>query len=160
MKRAQFGFDAAKRFFAELLDSVETLGGIGEVYGADTLAELMYLHRAILEGSRVDIDPDSGTATLGIIEGLPSYGNWIKFVKTPFDEDETKGADKPETPAKIPWLRTDVPDEILEMLLFEGEPKFRSRVELEDRFATVATIPYMRKWLGCEAELTARISYF
>ena len=159
MKKAQFGSDAAKRFFAELLDSVETLGGIGEVYGADTLAELMYLHSAILEGSHVEVDPDSGTATLGIIEGLPSYENWIKFVKTPFDEDETKDADNRETSEKFPGLRTDVPDEILEMLLFEGEPKFRSRVELEDRFAAVESIPYMKRWLGLEAELTARIIF-
>ena len=79
--------EAAKKFFAELLDSVETLTGIGEEYGAQTLAELMYLHAAIMEGSFIYVDPDDETATFGILEGLPSYAQWIGFVKTPFDED-------------------------------------------------------------------------
>jgi len=45
-------------------------------------------------------------------------------------------------------LRSDVPGEILEMLLFEGEPKGRSRQELETRYNEVASIPYLSHWLG------------
>lgn len=48
-------------------------------------------------------------------------------------------------------LRCDVPNTILEMLLFEGEPQGRSRQELEARYDEAISIPYISRWLGTSA---------
>ena len=44
-------------------------------------------------------------------------------------------------------LRTDTPNEVLEMLLFEGPPQQRSREELEARFLVASQFPYLARWL-------------
>ncbi len=45
---------AAKRFFKELLVSVETLSAIADQYGPRTLADVMYLQNAIAKGTFID----------------------------------------------------------------------------------------------------------
>ncbi len=45
-------------------------------------------------------------------------------------------------------LRTDTPNEVLEMLLFEGPPQHRSREELEARFLEACQIPYLVQYLS------------
>lgn len=49
-------------------------------------------------------------------------------------------------------LRSDVPNEILELLLFEGGPQGRSRQELEERYNEVIDIPYISRWLGTSSK--------
>lgn len=73
--------DLASRFMQELLGSVETLVGIADEFGSRTLADLMYLQQAIIEGGYIDNYPDESSVFL-IIHGLPSGFLWEKYIKT------------------------------------------------------------------------------
>lgn len=75
--------DAARLFMTELLESVETLTGIAEAHGPRTLADLMYLQGAILEGGFIDHYPDE-SAVAEIAAALPSGQRWAKFIKTEY----------------------------------------------------------------------------
>jgi hypothetical protein len=72
----------------ELLDSVETLTGIAEQHGARTLADLMYLQNAILSGGFIDHYPGE-SKVLEIASGLPSGGQWSKFITVEYLCSET-----------------------------------------------------------------------
>lgn len=69
----------AERFMQELLDSVETLTSIAEQHGPRTLADLMYLHSAIVSGGFIDHYPDE-SAVLEIARGLPSGEKWAEYI--------------------------------------------------------------------------------
>jgi hypothetical protein len=73
------GKHAASTFFKELLESVESLTGIADVYGLQTLADLMYLHNAILNGGFIDHYPDE-SKVLKIVSSLPSSMQWSSFI--------------------------------------------------------------------------------
>ena len=75
--------DAARLFMTELLESVETLTGIAEVHGPRTLADLMYLQAAILEGGFIDHYPEE-SAVAEIVAALPSGERWTTFIKTEY----------------------------------------------------------------------------
>lgn len=64
----------------ELLSSVETLCGVAEEHGGRTLADLFYLHAAIVNGGFVDAYKGE-SALLEIVNGLPSAERWAKFIK-------------------------------------------------------------------------------
>lgn len=70
----------ATRFMQELLESVETLAGIADEHGPRTLADLMYLQQAILNGGFIDYYPGE-SKVLEIAESLPSSEQWTKFIK-------------------------------------------------------------------------------
>jgi hypothetical protein len=70
----------AGMFFQELLDSVETLGGIVDEHGSRTLADLMYLQNAILNGGFIDYYPGE-SKVLEIASALPSGDLWSRFIK-------------------------------------------------------------------------------
>lgn len=150
MQQPMFGSDAVLRFHQELLDSVESLVALGEMYGPQVLAFIVYLQKAILDGSHIDVFPEDDPAILGLLEGMPSYDQWIRFVKTHFEGQEGE----PFVPVReqqcvsAATLRTDVPNEVLEMLLFDDVPRHRSREELEAQFAMGSSIPYLVRWLG------------
>lgn len=72
--------ELSAKFMQELLDTVETLTGIAEEHGPRTLADLMYLQLAILEGGFIDHYPDE-SKVLDITRGLPSGEQWAKFIK-------------------------------------------------------------------------------
>lgn len=78
--------------------------------------------------------------------GCPSG---VELCQACFDEGNEAIEEGAETP-KSSFLRQDVPSEILEMLLFEGEPKGRSRKEIEARYASVGNVPYLVKHLGVQ----------
>lgn len=78
-KRKAQGHDRGRLFMQELLDSVETLSGIAKQHGARTLADLMYLQNAILSGGFIDHYPGE-SKVLEIASGLPSGGQWSKFI--------------------------------------------------------------------------------
>lgn len=73
-------FDLGRQFMSELLDSVETLTGVADEYGAQTLADLMYLHGAILADGFIDVSPQGSAVTL-VIESLPCASTWKQFVQ-------------------------------------------------------------------------------
>lgn len=77
------GKRAAAKFFRELLDSVETLSGIAVEHGARTLADLMYLQNAILNGGFIDHYPDE-SKVLEIASALPSGEQWSRFIKVEY----------------------------------------------------------------------------
>lgn len=74
------GAPAAKLFFDELLDSVETLTGIADEHGARTLSDLIYLQNAIMKNGFVDHYPGE-SKVLEIASALPSGDRWAQFVK-------------------------------------------------------------------------------
>jgi hypothetical protein len=86
-RKAQ-GHERARLFMQELLDSVETLSGIAEQHGARTLADLMYLQNAILSGGFIDHYPGD-SKVLEIASGLPSGGQWSKFIAVEYLVSET-----------------------------------------------------------------------
>jgi hypothetical protein len=73
------GKQAASTFFKELLDSVESVTIIADMYGSRTLADLMYLQNAILNGGFIDHYPDESTV-LEVIRSLPSGKQWSSAI--------------------------------------------------------------------------------
>ncbi len=60
--------DRADLFMRELLDSVETLGGLSTRYGCSALVQLLYLQHAIVTGGMIDCDSDdSATISISIL---------------------------------------------------------------------------------------------
>ena len=64
----------------ELLDSTETLTGIAEEHGARTLADLMYLHSAIVSGGFID-HWEGESQALKLVRALPSGERWASYVQ-------------------------------------------------------------------------------
>ena len=77
--RASAGAASAKAFFVELLDSVETLSAVSDEHGPSTLAQLMYLQAAILNGSEIELYA-SEAEKLAFVRALPSGERWWKHV--------------------------------------------------------------------------------
>lgn len=74
------GVVLARKFMSELLDSVETLGGIAQTHGQRTLADLMYLQQAIMNGGVIDHYPGE-SEVVGLVSALPSGTQWVSFIK-------------------------------------------------------------------------------
>ena len=133
------GADAAQQFFKELQEHTETLHGIADQHGLRTLADVMRLQNAILDGRFVELSSEA-SEVLTIVDALPSAATWRQYIL--LDGQAGGGA------VSAIRLRNDTPNHLLEMLLFTGEPQGRSRQELEDRFASSAHIPYLAKCFG------------
>jgi len=78
---------AAGQFMRELLDSVETLSGIVDAHGARTLADLMYLQNAIMNGTFIDHYPGE-SAVSEVVKALPSGARWLEYVAVQRPEAE------------------------------------------------------------------------
>lgn len=77
--KRQLDPSGAQQFYAELLDSVETLSGIADQHGSRTLADLMYLQNAIASGGFIDHYP--GESSVGeVVKQLPSADRWMKYL--------------------------------------------------------------------------------
>lgn len=74
------GAGTAMLFFKELMENVETLTGIADLHGARTLADVMYLQNAILDGTFIELYPDE-SAVLKIVDELPSSAIWRQFIQ-------------------------------------------------------------------------------
>lgn len=85
--------DEAVVFMGELLDSTETLTGIAEQHGPRTLADLMYLHSAILTGGFIDYIPGE-SAVMELVQQLPSAARWMEFIKTDYMLSEYREGDE------------------------------------------------------------------
>ena len=72
----------ASLFMQELLDSVETLSGIADEHGSRTLADLFYLHSAILERGHIEIIEGDNSKVMDIAKSLPSGSYWANFIET------------------------------------------------------------------------------
>ena len=70
----------SETFMTELLDSTETLTGIAEEHGARTLADLMYLHSAIVSGGFID-HWEGESHALKLVRALPSGERWASYVQ-------------------------------------------------------------------------------
>lgn len=81
------GSGPAMLFFKELMENFETLAGIAEQHGARTLADLMYLQNAILDGSFIELYPDE-SAVRKIVDELPSAALWRQFIQMTENEGE------------------------------------------------------------------------
>lgn len=68
----------AKQFYQELIDSVEALTALGETHGIRTMADLLHMQAAILDGTFIDAWPDS--KILDVINGLPSSEQWLMHI--------------------------------------------------------------------------------
>ncbi|PZP74249.1 MULTISPECIES: hypothetical protein [Delftia] len=71
--------ELAGQFMVELLNSVETLSGIAEVHGTCTLADLMYLHSAILSDSFIE-HLSAMSKVVDIASALPSGERWATYI--------------------------------------------------------------------------------
>lgn len=91
----------AKRFWQELLDSAETLTGIAEQHGQRTLADVMYLHSAIMNGSLIEHYANE-SAVLEIARGLPSGEQWVQHINV---TDRGTAVCDAATPAQADPLR-------------------------------------------------------
>ncbi len=65
----------ANRYFKELADAMGDLSSIGETHGTDTMAHLWWLHDAILNGGRMDLE--GAETAFGLAAALPSGREWI-----------------------------------------------------------------------------------
>ena len=72
--------DKAEQFFAELLESCETLTQIAELHEATVLANLMYLQQAILQDTFIELT-ESEMAVRDIVARLPSAACWQAYIK-------------------------------------------------------------------------------
>lgn len=69
----------ARRFMNEVLESVETVAGITETHGVQTLVDLMYLQNAIISNTHID---DTGYSKVTeILKSLPSAKAWMSYVR-------------------------------------------------------------------------------
>lgn len=71
--------EGASLFFAELLNTTETLSGIADQYGARTLSDLMYLQNAIASGGFIDHYLGE-TYVTEIVRQMPSADRWLRYV--------------------------------------------------------------------------------
>lgn len=80
------GHKAAEQFFQELLGSVDSLMGIADRFGAQTLADLFALQNAIQDDSFIETLP--GSSVLEIINLLPSASAWRDRISTNLTKGE------------------------------------------------------------------------
>lgn len=80
LARKEEALDRGMRFMTELTDSVECLTAVAEEHGARTLADLLYLHAAIISGGFVDFYPDE-SQLLKMVQELPSSEEWMVYIK-------------------------------------------------------------------------------
>lgn len=73
--------EAAGQFNEELLDLVHRVSGIADLYGAQTLADIYFLHRAILSGGYIEhVEGESAVTT--VVQEMPSASRWLKHIQT------------------------------------------------------------------------------
>lgn len=82
VERKALANDKAQRFMTELLDAIETLSDIAHVHGVRTLADLMYLHAAILEDGFIDVFDSSESEVMKVINTLPSSEEWKRYIRS------------------------------------------------------------------------------
>lgn len=82
VERKALANDNARRFMAELLDAHETLSDIALVHGVRTMADLMYLHAAILEDGFIDLFDSSVSKVKDVVQSLPSSAEWHKHIRS------------------------------------------------------------------------------
>lgn len=73
--------DDAERFNRELLGSVDSIMAIGEIHGMQTLADLIYLQAAILDGTFIDHFSEA-SAIDQVVKALPSAEEWMSYIRS------------------------------------------------------------------------------
>ena len=67
-------------FMQELLASLETLTGIGDIHGVYTLADCMYMLSALQRGTYIEVHHPSESKFMEVIKSLPSAKIWMTHV--------------------------------------------------------------------------------
>lgn len=73
--------DAAGQFNEELLGLVDRVSGIADLYGAQTLADIYFLQRAILSGGYIE-QIEGESAVMTVVQEMPSASRWLKHIQT------------------------------------------------------------------------------
>lgn len=68
------------QLMAELLEGHETLTGIGEQQGMQTLADCMYLLSAVQKGTSISVEYQSESQVVNVVKSLPSGALWMTYV--------------------------------------------------------------------------------
>lgn len=71
----------AKAYWGELQNQFESLTDVAEEHGGRTLADLFYLHAAILSGGFIDVFEGDATAVVELVEQMPSAAKWLTFIR-------------------------------------------------------------------------------
>ncbi|WP_041793357.1 hypothetical protein [Rhodoferax ferrireducens] len=108
--------ELARQFMRELLDSVETLGGIADTHGSRTLADLMYLQNAILSGNYIEQYPGE-SHVFEIANSLPSGARWAKYIEL------TSGPSDAPATAVVSTSQEDDKDRFLLILMDGRKPE-------------------------------------
>lgn len=80
LERAHERNKAAEQFMQELTESVETISGIAEEHGSQTIADLMWLYSAILTDGFIDVWPAYSRVRM-VIAQLPSSERWNSYLR-------------------------------------------------------------------------------
>lgn len=79
-----------ERLFAEILDNVETVAGICEQYGQQSLVDLMYLLQVLARhkpGGKEYIEQTHGSRIVEFLKTLPNGEDYLKFVSTELGDE-------------------------------------------------------------------------
>lgn len=71
--------DLAVRFYEELTNEVESFVVLAELYGARTLADIVYLQAAILKGTCIE-NASKESFIADVVRALPSAKVWLKYI--------------------------------------------------------------------------------
>lgn len=85
------------KLFNEILANVETIAGVGEQYGTQTLVDLMYLVQLLTtyqprRSAREFIEQSYGSRIVDFLETLPNGKDYLKFVSTELCRESVKSA--------------------------------------------------------------------
>jgi len=97
-KNAQESRALALLFMQELLASVETLTGIAEHHGVQTLADLMYLQNAIIDDTFIDDHSQSSSKVCQVVQALPSGTIWNAYIRDELTLNIVRRLDAGEKP--------------------------------------------------------------
>jgi hypothetical protein len=73
-------------FYEEVLGVTETIYGIAETHGVETLSDVFYLQAAILKESCIEHLPCGKSRIQDFVKALPSVDLWLKYIKLVDDE--------------------------------------------------------------------------
>jgi hypothetical protein len=72
---------AAREFFAEIMETYDMLSDISNEFGAGVLRSMMYIQNAILADTVFDLDPDFDSNVVECLSRLPSNVRWMGYIK-------------------------------------------------------------------------------
>ena len=138
------GSAPAMLFFKELMENVETLTGIADQHGARTLADIMYLQNAVLDGSFIELYPDE-SVVLKIVDELPSAAIWRQFIQMTVSESRSM---EPESKLlrDAKQLVADIQAMAQPITTLEPEPDLDGSGEFENHYLCTCGEQWQDTW--------------